>query len=260
MEERGLLFRGMSATDSEEARNSGWLHIGISGRVPSEWVADLRRNQWPDWVGIRRMVLLWTSGQNIDRLVTIFKACRKAGRQLILDLYTAEILREIGNPKLPQAAWNDVRVFLPASQKRQIKRSGRYDIPDRYRTSRIFPEDLADAASLSVMLFRPSMAQDLEKAGCLKDAGLIYSLWLGYLKQEKQRPFIKWLKKQDIPLVHCHTSGHASPEDLQRYAKAIAAKMLVPIHSFAAKRFKEYFDNVEMKEDGQWWEVPGDGD
>ena len=53
VEERGLLFRGMSATDSEEARNSGWLHIGISGRVPSEWVADLRRNQWPDWVGIR---------------------------------------------------------------------------------------------------------------------------------------------------------------------------------------------------------------
>lgn len=71
----------------------------------------------------------------------------------------------------------------------------------------------------------------------------------------RQEGFLVWLKKQDIPLVHCHTSGHASPKDLQRYAKAIAAKMLVPIHSFATKQFKEYFDNVAMKEDGQWWEV-----
>ena len=50
---RRLLFRGMSATDSERTRKSGRLAVGISGRVPSEWVADLRRNQWPAWVGIR---------------------------------------------------------------------------------------------------------------------------------------------------------------------------------------------------------------
>ena len=50
---RHPLFRGMSATDSEKARKSGRLPVGISGRVPSEWVADLRRNQWPAWVGIR---------------------------------------------------------------------------------------------------------------------------------------------------------------------------------------------------------------
>ncbi|MDH5335680.1 MAG: hypothetical protein OEW20_05095, partial [Nitrospira sp.] len=35
---------GMSATDSERTRKSGRLHLGISGRVPSERVADLRRN------------------------------------------------------------------------------------------------------------------------------------------------------------------------------------------------------------------------
>jgi hypothetical protein len=45
----------MSATDSEQARNSGRLPVGISGRVPSEWVADLRRNQRPAWVGIRNL-------------------------------------------------------------------------------------------------------------------------------------------------------------------------------------------------------------
>ena len=43
----------MSVTDSEKTRKSGRIHLGISGRVPSERVADLRRNQWPAWVGIR---------------------------------------------------------------------------------------------------------------------------------------------------------------------------------------------------------------
>ena len=44
----------MSATDSERTQKSGRLPAGISGRVPSERVADLRRNQWPAWVGIRK--------------------------------------------------------------------------------------------------------------------------------------------------------------------------------------------------------------
>jgi hypothetical protein len=48
----------MSATDSERTRKRGRVHLGISGRIPSERVADLRRNQWPDWVGIRSCLFL----------------------------------------------------------------------------------------------------------------------------------------------------------------------------------------------------------
>ncbi|TAK42667.1 MAG: MBL fold metallo-hydrolase [Betaproteobacteria bacterium] len=205
--------------------------------------------------GSRGMVLVWTSGQNIDRLVTIFKACQRSGRQLVLDMYTAEILRVTGNSRLPQADWNGVRVFLPDSQRRQIIKNQQFALADRYRPFRIFPKQLASEAARSVMLFRPSMVRDLEKAECLQEARLIYSLWPGYLKRAEHRSFHAWLDKRGIPLVQCHTSGHASPQDLQRFAKAIAPKMLVPIHSFETKRFKEYFDNVQMKKDGQWWEV-----
>ena len=202
------------------------------------------------------MVLVWTSGQNIDRLVTVFKACKKSRRQFILDVYTAEILRATGNPRLPQAEWSGVKVFLPDSQRSQIIKTRQYELSDHYKPYRIYPEQLARDAARSVMLFRPSMRGDLEKAGCLKDAILIYSLWPGYLKREELREFREWLDQRGIPLTHCHTSGHASPQDLQRFAKALAPKMLVPIHSFATKRFKEFFENVQLKEDGQWWEVP----
>lgn len=202
------------------------------------------------------LVLVWTSGQNIDRLVTVFKASKKSGRQLILDMYTAEILRATGNTRLPQAEWTGVKVFLPDSQRRQIIKNQKFELAERYKPYRIYPKQLAVEVARSVLLFRPSMMRDLEKAECLHEAKLIYSLWPGYLKREELRSFHAWRDKRGIPLIYCHTSGHASPKDLQRFAKAIAPKMLVPIHSFGTKRFKEYFDNVEMKKDGQWWEVP----
>jgi len=52
-----------------------------------------------------------------------------------------------------------------------------------------------------------------------------------------------------------HTSGHASIADLQRLADVIAAKQLVPIHSFQPERFGDFFRSVTQRRDGEWWEV-----
>ena len=103
------------------------------------------------------------------------------------------------------------------------------------------------------MLFRPSMAKDLEWAGCLEGANLIYSLWPGYLKDERYQWFQDWLEKHQIPLTHCHTSGHAPVADLKRLAEAISAKRLVPIHSFEPDSYPDFFENVELKNDGETW-------
>ncbi len=227
--------------------------VGVAKRFPTE------RELEPCFVEHMRqapgLALVWASAQNIDRLVTIFKACKKSGRQLVIDMYTAEILRATGNPKLPQGNWDGIKVFLPQSQKRQILKAKLFNLADSYKPARIYPEQLADQPSRSAMLFRPSMRRDLEKAACLKGAHVIYSLWPGYLKRKEQQPFLDWLTSHHIPLTECHTSGHASLLDLQAFAQAINPKMLVPIHSFETKRFKEFFDRVEQKEDGKWWEV-----
>jgi len=45
------------------------------------------------------LLLDWASGQNIDRLVSLDKACRKTKRQLVLDAYTHHILRATGKPE-----------------------------------------------------------------------------------------------------------------------------------------------------------------
>ena len=66
---------------------------------------------------------------------------------------------------------------------------------------------------------------------------------------------LKWLEEHGIPLRSIHTSGHASPADLKRFAAALAPRALVPIHSFETGRFGEFFDNVVQRDDGEWWEV-----
>jgi ribonuclease J len=201
------------------------------------------------------LALVWCSGQNIDRIVSVMRACIKTGRQFIIDMYTAHILRVTGNQKLPQAGWNHIKVFLPRSQRSQIKRRGEYDLANSYRPWRIFPEQLASAASTSVMLFRPSMAKDVEEASCLAGARLIYSLWSGYLKEKKTEPFLEWLHLHGIPISECHTSGHAAVKDLLKLRNAFPNAPIVPIHTFNADRFEDLFGGSQPHNDGEWWTI-----
>jgi len=201
------------------------------------------------------MCFVCCSSQNIDRLVSIFKACKLTGRQLILDMYTAHILREIGNTKLPQAHWDGIKVFLPKSQKWRIKKDKLFDIANSYRPWRIFSENLAEAAPKSVMIFRPGMIRDVEEAQCFSDACLVYSLWSGYLERDSSKPLLEWLENRGIPKHHCHTSGHASVGDLRRLRNAFAQAVVVPVHLERRDKYVEAFDNVEVHEDGDWWEI-----
>lgn len=201
------------------------------------------------------MPLVWCSGQNIDRIVTIFKACLASKRQFIVDMYTAEILRATDNPRLPQAEWNGVRVFLPTTQRWRIKNEEAFDISDSYKPHRIHSNQLAGAASKSVMLFRPSMVRDLEKAECLKDGSVVCSVWDGYLEGEKNLWFVKWMAERGLSIRPCHTSGHASVPDLRRMRDAFPGGVAVPVHLQDRERFSALFSNVRLRDDGEWWDV-----
>ena len=80
-------------------------------------------------------------------------------------------------------------------------------------------------------------------------------MWRGYLKEERCRRVMQWLKDNDVPWHSIHTSGHASVPDLQRFAAALAPRKLVPIHTFESDRYPELFNNVTRHRDGVWWQV-----
>jgi ribonuclease J len=200
------------------------------------------------------MNLVWTSSQNIDRMLTLYRACRKTRKTLVLDMYSAHILRSLQDEQIPQPGWDGIQVYLPKALGRIVRDNELFDFAKSF-PGRIYREDFKKAARDLVFLFRPSMARDFEEADCLEGACLIYSLWPGYLKETRLQWFAAWLEKRNIPIRHCHTSGHAAIADLQRLAGALAPKRLVPIHSFEPDRYPDFFDNVVMKRDGEWWKV-----
>ena len=156
---------------------------------------------------------------------------------------------------IPQSHWQEVRLYVPQSQRVSIKKKGLFAELDRHSRNRIFREALPGLAERAVMLFRPMAMSDRGVASVLEGAGFTYSMWDGYLKEDSSQRVLRWLERHGIAWAPIHTSGHASTADLQRFAAALAPRALVPIHSFETGRFPEFFDNVVPREDGEWWEV-----
>lgn len=201
------------------------------------------------------MALIAASAQNIDRVVSIFRAAKRSGRTLVVDLYAAEMLHATGRDSIPQTSWPEVALFTPWHQRVKVKKAERFDLIERHKSGRLYPEDLAAHPERYVLLFRASLLDDLVKAGCLSGAHAIWSQWAGYLKDEKTAALLAMLKAHGVGFEVIHTSGHASIPDLKRLAAAISPRALVPIHTFEADRFPSLFENVVVRHDGEWWEV-----
>ena len=172
---------------------------------------------------------------------------------MILDMYTGEIMRATGDADLPTPGKDGVKVFLPFSQKALIKRENAFHIAKPYYPHRIYPEALAEAASKSVMLFRPSMLRDLQKAECLSGATLISSVWSGYIHRSQNE--LEQMKQTGIERFHVHTSGHATVDELQMFVDAFPKSRVVPIHLEDREGFGRLSPNVELRNDHERWEV-----
>jgi ribonuclease J len=97
--------------------------------------------------------------------------------------------------------------------------------------------------------------RDLEKAGALQGARPFCSMWEGDLKKESGARMLRWAEKHGIPFMKTHTSGHAGPADLRRFAEALAPKVVVPIRSFHPGSYGEFFPRIEAHEDSVCWEL-----
>jgi ribonuclease J len=204
------------------------------------------------------IVLVACSAQNIDRVVAIYRAAKQTGRTLIVDAYAAEVLKATGYDSIPKPVrgWSNLAVFIPQRQRVKLVKKNIAPIVDSYRGFRLWPEQLAEHAPRSVMLFRAWMLGDFECAEALTGARLIWSRWDGYLKEGSGAQLKINCEFRGIPFEIIQTSGHASVADLKRLAAAVNPRALVPIHTFEAERFPALFgDNVVIHQDGQWWEV-----
>jgi ribonuclease J len=200
-----------------------------------------------------RVFVAW-SGQSIDRTVTLYRACLRAGRTLVVDLYTAEVLEKLAAfGKLPQPGWPALRVVVTRALLRRYQRKGDRALVDRMVPHGMAARKLAATPEKWVVMVRPSLVRDYERAGVQPNAhdAWSWSLWRGYLQGDNAARLQGWFEAGEARAHHIHTSGHASPAHLRAFAQRMKPKWLVPIHGVAWDENVEGFPPITRLSDGE---------
>lgn len=193
--------------------------------------------------------LIYTSGQNIDRLVSIYKACKKTLKTLVIDFYIANILKdlsEFSNIPYPSKCFPGIKVFFPYRLSQMITRKGNVDLFYRFSEYKITKEQIGAQFDKTVMILRPSMLKDMKYIKGLKDGTFIYSMWDGYKKEKTTKEFIDFLIGKGMTEKSIHTSGHADRDALKRMVEVLNPKNIVPIHTFEGDEYKNIFTSSKV--------------
>ena len=211
------------------------------------------------------VIPVYCSGQNIDRIVSLYKAARITKSLLVVDPYTAYMLRVVGEMTgtTPEVEWNSIRVFIANYGEgdiyvNKISESDRKEIIETLGRKKIKIYDFARLRKKSLLLMRNTMVPVVEKIPQIQDSTLIYSQWKGYIEKDKlgAKKFWEFVKRKSLKVEHIHTSGHATLEKLKEFAKKMNAKHIVPIHTEHPDKFREHFGNTVMRyADGQCFEI-----
>ena len=186
---------------------------------------------------------IYTSSQNIDRLVTIYKACIASGKNFVIDVYTANVLDALSDfAKLPSPlkGFSNLKVLFPYKLTTSLFKRGYDNMANKFSKSKITKEEVSKKPSEFVVLVRPSMRIDLEKINA-DNGNLIYSMWEGYKKQSTTKEFIDWLITKNFTVYDIHTSGHADTNTLKELADTLNPKSIIPIHTFNKQVYKNVF-------------------
>lgn len=198
-----------------------------------------------------RVFVAW-SAQNVDRTVTIYRACLKTGRTLVVDLYTAEVMEMLAAfGRLPAPDWRQVRVVLT----RGLRRRADDDFVERLVKSGVAlgAASLQGSADKLVIMTRPSLIRDFVAKGvrASSDDAWSWSQWMGYLREKDGAEVRAFFDAAGAAAEHIHTSGHASASDLRAFAAAIAPKRMVPIHGVNWDNEQPGFPPILRLRDGE---------
>jgi len=193
--------------------------------------------------------LIYTSGQNIDRLVSIYRACKRTGKTLAIDFYIANVLKELskfGAIPYPSKNYPEIKVFFPFRLSRMISNKGQEMLLYRFKNYKITKEQIGEQFNKTVMIVRPTMLKDLEYIKGLENGILIYSMWDGYKKEKITKEFIELLIGKGMTEQTIHTSGHADRDALKKMVGILQPKNLVPIHTFEGDKYEKIFTETKV--------------
>ena len=151
--------------------------------------------------------------------------------------------------KIPQFNREKIRVKFFQYHAGKLAEAGYKELLYIYNRQKIEMDEINEKKNKVLMLARdnsifPFIIKNIDAPKGIK---IIYSMWDGYLTEE----FRQYCKAKGLVIEQVHTSGHAVLNDLQRFAKALNPKSLVPIHTFMPRSYLELFENVNIVHDGE---------
>jgi ribonuclease J len=215
--------------------------------------------------GQKNVSFVVSSAQNIDRFVSLIKACIIAKKQVVIDVYNAWVLEIVKkkSPGLPTIDWDQVLVYNHPGQMEKIAGAGLADFHRRVELKSVGNKIFSNPSGFVYFLRCPSLKliDALRKHGPIN---LIYSQWEGYLRPEHHAWFADTITAlradKGICFSSIHTSGHAVLEDLKKLGHALSPNKIVPIHTELPDKLKVEFEkdgfaNVDVWEDGKPYQI-----
>ncbi len=197
------------------------------------------------------IAFLFVSSQNIDRIVSAYRACLRTDTVFIIDIYTAFILYRLSNvsKRLPQFNRRNIRVKYFKCHADKLVEAGYKDLLYKFNKQKIeLPEIKANKNRILMLMRDNSLFRVIvKKIANVKGAIVIYSMWEGYLN-DKLKDFCG---QKGISIEQIHTSGHATVKDLKDFANALNPMTLIPIHTLDAQKYPSLFKNVKILNDGE---------
>jgi len=230
--------------------------VPTEAELEEEFVSLFRRTKG-------RVFITW-SAQNIDRTVTIYRACKRSDRPLVLDLYTLDVLDRVSalHDSIPRLGWPGIIGLVTYKMKRLYEDPNRLNAPEFVKSC----AESGKAVSASklqnrtdnVVMLRRSLLDDMTRKGLLisPDDAWVFSMWSGYLQTPEYQEVRNSFESAGAPVLQIHTSGHASRTDLLEFATRMSPRHLVPIHSFDWDSHAEEFPNVRRLKDGEPFTIP----
>lgn len=198
------------------------------------------------------------ASQNIDRIVSIYKAVRTAGKQLIISPYEAYVLEMIHEvaPSLPQFHWDGIRVYFSRNTTKALLEYGHKKEVYAYRAKKITLEEIQEASQDFVWLLKDNSLYDrIFNRIDTSQSVMCWSLWDGYLSRKDNTFEIKVKSKFKALRTDLHCSGHAGLEEMKALAECADAKYLIPIHTCEPKEYEKHFQNVKILNNNEVFEL-----
>lgn len=205
------------------------------------------------------------SAQNLDRTVTLFRAARRSARPLVVDLYGADVLERIasetGLPRPGDPRFPELQVVVTGVGKRLYDRQGRAEWANAQARQAYATSRRRLAGQRAIVMTRDSMLGEFARGGLGftdRDA-YVFSNWKGYLDEHSTSTGWAHACAAGARTLHLHTSGHASPADIARFAAAMEPRAVVPVHGLSWDAPGIDLPPVRRLEDGEPWVIPAGG-